>query len=341
MTPPKPRYWQVWLGVLISAVFLVLAVRNIQWTDVWASWMQARWGLLGLGILTLIAGWGVAAVRWRILLAPAPGLRVRDTFAYICIGFLANTVLPFRLGELARATLLGRRKGLGVGRVLGSIALERTCDLFALLGLVLVLGLAMDIPPAIQTAVPTLAVGGLGMLGGLTFLAFHQDRWHRVMPALDRVMPRHVAARIIGLVESISSGALALRRPRALVAMGGLSVLIWGGAGIATWLWIRAFQFPVPWYGAFFVLIMVNLSSAIPSSPGYVGVYHYAAVLALSIWVPDTSLAMAYAFGSHALNMLANVGLGAWFLSQEGLSLKNLNAETPGKGMEQDRRRES
>ena len=327
------RHAQIGLGLAASLIFLSLAVRNIHWSDVWTAWLQARWSLLVRGALILVAGWGVAAVRWRILLA-APGLRVRDTFAYLCIGYLANTVLPFRLGELARATLLGRKRELGVGRVLGSIALERVLDLLALMGVVLLLALAMDIPPAIQAAAATLAVGGMGALVFLAVLAFQKERWHRVAPLLARIMPRRLAERVVGLVEGFASGASAMRRPGALVAAGGLSLAIWGMAGMATWAWVRAFQLPVPWFGAFFVLVAVNLSSAIPSLPGYVGVYHYAAVLALSVWVPEESAALAYAFGSHALNMLANALLGSWFLAREGLSLKGLRAEVAeGAGM--------
>lgn len=324
------RNARLWIGLLVSTLFLILVLRNIQWQDVWSAWMQARWGLLVLGTLALVAGWGVAAVRWRILLAPAPNLRVRDTFAFICIGFLANTVLPFRLGELARATLLGRKKQLGISRVLGSIALERVLDLLAMIGMILLLALVMELPPAVQTAVVTLSAGGLGALLVLVVLAFHQERWQRMTPILARIMPHRLADKITTLIGNFSSGAGVLRKPGALMAAGGLSLMIWSIAGSAAWLWIRAFQLPVPWYGAFFVLIMVNLSSAIPSSPGYVGVYHYAAVLALSVWVPDRSVALAYAFGSHALNMLANVSLGAWFLAQEGLSLNSLKAETVG-----------
>lgn len=322
-----PPYWQVWVGLLISAVFLVLAVRNIQWPEVWSAWRAARLDLLLLGTGLLVAGWGVSAAGWRLLLSPTPGLRVRDTFAYICIGFLANTVLPFRLGELARATLIGRKKGIGISRALGSIALGRVFDLLTLICIVLVVALAMDIPPVIQTALASMAIGGLGALLFLVFLAFHQERLPRFTATLTRFMPHRLAEKVVALVQGFSSGANVLRRPARLLPVIALCALGGSLAGATVWTWTHAFQLSVPWHGAFFVLVVVNLGSAIPSSPGYVGVYHYLAVLALSPWVPDRNAALAYALGTHALNMLANAGLGSYFLAREGISLRGLKSE--------------
>ena len=319
--------WKLVLGLACSAGFLWLAIRNIHWPDVWAAWQQARWDLLVLGTLMLVGCWGLSSVGWRLLLSPAPGLRVRDTFAYICIGFLANTVLPFRLGELARATLMGRKQGLGIGRALGSIALGRVFDLLTLIGIILVVALAMDIPPVIQTALASMAIGGLGALLFLVFLAFHQERLPRFTAVLTRIMPRRLAEKIMTLIQGFSSGANVLRRPGHLLSVLALCALGGSLAGTTVWIWTRAFQLSVPWHGVFFVLVVVNLGSAIPSSPGYIGVYHYLAVLALSPWVPNRNAALAYAIGTHALNMLANVGLGSWFLAREGLSLKSLKSE--------------
>ena len=327
MATHSRKYWQVWLGLFISALFLFLAVRNIHWPEVWSAWQDARIDLLLLSTVVLVASWGVAAIRWRLLLMPASGLRVRDAFAYITIGYLANTVLPLRLGDLARATLLGRKKDLGISRVLGSIALERVLDLLTLIVIALITALVIDIPVAIQAAVATMAIGGLGALAFLVVLAFYQERLHRVIAVLTKIMPHPLAEKVMTLIRNFSMGAGVLRSLGGVISVCGLSLLGWGLVGVSVLIAIQAFHLPVPWYGAFFVLIMVNLGSAIPSSPGYVGVYHYLAVFALSLWVPDRSAALAYAIGTHALNMIANAGLGSFYLTREGVSLRSLKAE--------------
>jgi len=318
--------WRLGLGLLVSALFLFLALRNVHWADVLTAWKGARPSLLAAGGLLLLGGWVVAAVRWRVLLSPAPGLRVRDTFAYICIGFLANTVLPLRLGEIARATWIGRKKGLGVSRALGSIAVERVFDLLSVIIVTLLLTLLVQIPPIIQAGLASMIAAALVAFVGLLALALNQERLRRLTGLLARVMPHRIADRVASIASGFASGAAATRRPATLAAAAGLSLAIWTIGGTATLLWVRAFNFDTPWFAGFLVLVVVNLGSAIPSSPGYVGVYHAAAILALSLWVPKGP-ALAYALVTHALNMLANVVLGSYFLVREGVSLKGIEEQ--------------
>lgn len=322
------------LGLLISAVFLWLALRNVEWAEVLqALRLASPLGLLA-GLPVLVGAWVAAAVRWRVLLDPAPGLRVRDTFAYICIGFLANTVLPFRLGELARATFIGRQKGLGVGRAMGSIAVERVFDLLAAIVLALTLTRLVEIPETTKTALTVMIGLAFVAFGGLLILSFNQDRLHRLTDFFARWLPRPLVERVVGLALGFASGAGVVRRPAGLAAVAGLSAALWTCGGLATLIWIRAFHLDAPWVAGLLVLVSVNLGSAIPSSPGYVGVYHGAAVWALTHWVAKEP-ALAYALVTHALNMLANVVAGSFFLAQKGLSLKGLQdgGMTEGGGM--------
>ncbi|HMP72840.1 MAG TPA: lysylphosphatidylglycerol synthase transmembrane domain-containing protein [Kiritimatiellia bacterium] len=313
-----------WIGLLISGLFLYLALRDVAWSEVLASWRTAQVGGLVGGTLLLVGSWMISAVRWRILLAPSPGLRIRDTFAYITIGYLANTVLPLRLGDLARATLIGRNKGLGISRSLGSMAFERVLDLLTLLAITFALTLLMELPAMIQAGVASMTGLAFGALLFLVIMALNKKRLDLLTRLMSRFMPHHLAERVTTLATNFVSGVDVVHRPLRLIPVIVLSVMVWGCTGLATWVWVGAFQLAVPWFAPLFVLVVINLGSAIPSSPGYVGVYHYLAVLALSIWVPDRNAALAYAFGTHALNMLANVSLGGYFLAREGVSLRAL-----------------
>lgn len=315
-----------WIGLVLSLIFLGLALRNVEWSGVWASWRGARVDLLLLGTALLVGSWFVAAFRWRRLLAGVEGLRARDTFAYIAIGYLANTVLPLRLGDLARASLIGRKKNIGISRALGSIAIERLMDILMLVALTLVLTRALVIPAPIQAGLTGMAAAGLVGLVGLMAVSLNRKHLPRLTAWLARIMPRRLADRVLTLLGNFSSGADVLHRPAGFLSVAALSAGVWVITGVATLAWVAAFHLAVPWYAGFFVLVMVNLGSAIPSSPGYIGVYHYLAMLALSLWTPDRNAALAYAIGTHALNMLANVGLGSFYLVREGVSLRSLKA---------------
>lgn len=319
--------WKSWIGLALSLLFLGLALRHVEWTGVWSAWRAARLDSLGLGAALLAGSWVVVAWRSRTLLSSVAGLRIRDTFAYVAIGFLANTVLPLRLGDLARASLLGRKKNAGISRALGSIVVERLMDVLMLVALTLALMLVLDVPAAIQAGLGSLLAVALVALAGLMLVSLNRARLPRLAAGLARIMPPRLADRLLTLMANFSSGAEVLHRPLGFLAIVGLSVTVWLAAGLGTLAWVRAFHLPVPWYAGFFVLVVVNLGTAIPSSPGYVGVYHYLAVLALSMWTPDRNAALAYAIGTHALNMLLNVGFGSFFLTREGLSLRDFQGQ--------------
>lgn len=323
-------HYKSWIGLILSVAFLYLAIHNVEWRDVFASWREARLDLLLFGVVLLVGSWFVSAVRWRILLLSVKRLRVRDTFAYITIGYLANTILPLRLGDVARASLIGRKKEVGISRALGSIALERVMDLLMLVLLTLALAQIIEIPAPIQAGLSSMMLVAGIALTGMIVLSCTQSRLPRLSQWLSKVMPERFVTRILVLLGNFSSGADVFRKPMKLLAVLALSVMVWAMVGLATLVWIKGFHIEVPWFAGFFVLVMVNLGSAIPSSPGYVGVYHYLAVLALSLWVPDRSVALAYAIGTHALNMLANVALGGFFLAREGVSLQGLRSEAGG-----------
>ena len=317
-----------WIGLALSLLFLGLALRNVEWSGVWSSWRAARVDLLLLGTALLVGSWVIAAFRWRLLLSGVAGLRVRDTFAFILIGYLANTVLPLRLGDLARASLIGRKKELGISRALGSIAIERLMDVLMLVALTLALMRVLEIPAPIQAGLTGMVAAGLVGLVGLMAVSLNRKHLPRLTAFLAKIVPHRLADRGTTLLGNFSSGADVLHRPAGFLSVVALSAGVWLAAGMGTLAWVTAFHLDVPWYAGFFVLVMVNLGSAIPSSPGYIGVYHYLAMLALSLWTPDRNAALAYAIGTHALNMLANVGLGSFYLAREGVSLRSLSTET-------------
>jgi uncharacterized protein (TIRG00374 family) len=263
------------------------------------------------------------------LLSGTARLPLRDTFSYLMIGYLANTVLPLRLGDVARAGLTGRRHGVEAPRVFGSILLERVLDLVVLLVLILALSSAIDVPPTVRAGVALFAGGTLAALATLAGLALASGRLAGLAAARPPFVPRAPFERLLGLVVQLAGGLRTLRSGRQLGQALALSGLAWSLAGLGTLCWVRAFHLDAPWYAGLFVLAVINLGGAIPSSPGAIGVYHYLAVLALSVWVTDQDAALAYAVGTHAVNVLLNLLIGWGCLAREGLALGSIAVASP------------
>jgi uncharacterized protein (TIRG00374 family) len=312
------------VGVLSSAIFLTLALHQVDWARTAAILRETNWVLVCLGIGSAVATLVTFAFRWRVLLSSTAELSVKDTFSYIMIGYLANIVFPLRMGEVARAVLLGRRHGISASLVFGSVVLERTLDLLTVLLLAVAISFAMDIPPVIRAGMMILAGAGLVVLVALLLLSRSESHVLCWVGRLSGFAPRILAERLAMLVERFAEGLSALRHGRELGLVLCLSALAWTIAGTAAVSFIAAFHLPAPWYAGFFVLTVTNLGSAIPSSPGFIGVYHYLAVMALSVWVPDKSEALAYAIGTHGLSMLMNILVGCVCLAKEGIAFRSI-----------------
>ena len=317
-------FWRFWLGLAVSAAFLTMAIRQVDWARTVDTLVLANLSLIGLGAGLLVVTFIVFAVRWRVLLSSSARLSVGDTFLYIMIGYLANTVLPLRLGDVARAVLMGRRHGIGASLVFGSVILERVLDVLTMLVLALGLSLVLDIPPVIRASMMTFAGGALVAFAGLFLLARNEDRLPRLVLRLPAFVPRMLAERLVGLVTQFTRGLRTLRSGQRLGQALLLSGLAWGVAGTGMMVWVKAFHLPAPWYAGLFVLAVINLGGAIPSSPGAIGVYDYLAMLALSVWIMDKSTALGYAIGTHGVNILINIVMGAACLAREGIALRSI-----------------
>lgn len=314
----------LWIGIACSGLFLFLAVRKVDWAQTGHALREADWRLLALGVLALVGTFALFAVRSTVLLRHAIPLRVRDAFSYILIGYLANTVLPLRLGDVARAVLVGREQRASRTLVLSSVVLERVLDIMTLLVVALALAGTVDMPSLVQAGLVAAAAAGLVAMALLLAIARSGDA---VLARLLRVpLAAHwlPSGRLRIMGARFADGLQALRSPRQFALAAALSGLAWLVCGAATAVFVAAFHLGAPWYAGLFVLVVINLGAAIPSSPGFVGVYHFLAVLALSVWVPDKSAALAYAIGTHGLNLLLNVLLGLAALAREGISVRSI-----------------
>jgi len=121
-----------------------------------------------------------------------------------------------------------------------------------------------------------------------------------------------------------------VRSPTRLALSVALTCVGWGMLGLYLMIMVIAFKLPAPLAAALLVLVVTNLGAAIPSSPSSLGVYHVLAVLGLSLWNIDTSAAVAFAIGSHALVITLQILIGlvcAWFEGWRIIGLKRLATE--------------
>ena len=272
-------------GIAISAVFLWLAVRDADAAEVRAALEDARIELVLLAVVVFGFGYLFQALRWqKIANTERPGLRT--FYAMVLGGLAANNVLPVRIGELLRAGWLSREAPMPGGRALGSVALDRVCDV-ATLAVFLVIGIQAVPTPA---WLKRIVVGALLVIVVLAVILVFA-RWYtrtRERERRDRGRLRRIIRDTIEMLGEPVAGR------RAAVWIG-LSFITWTLGTIAVVLVGRSVGIDLAPLDAVFVASALALGVAIPSSPGYVGTYQWLGVASLGLLDVPVNDALAFA----------------------------------------------
>ena len=305
-------------GVVISAIFLWLAIRDADAADVKAALGDAQPGLVLLAVGIFMVGYFFQALRWRkIANTPTPGLRRFYEMA-LC-GLACNNVLPNRIGEVLRAGWLSREAPMPGGRALGTVALDRICDVVTL-ALFLVIGIqAVPTPDWLKRIV----IGALLLLvllaAGLVFA-----RWYTRTRERDR-RTRGRVRRIIRDTIDMLGEPVGRRRAATWLA---LSVITWTLGTFAVYLVARSVGIDLSALEAVFVASALALGVAIPSSPGYVGTYQALGVASLALLDVPASEALAFAILMQASWYVPSTLAGGAILGWRALRRPGLKTTT-------------
>jgi uncharacterized membrane protein YbhN (UPF0104 family) len=313
--------WKLWLGIGVSLTLLWLAFRGVHveelrrsLTDVHVAWLVPVVASLGVRF------W-LTALRWQVLLRPVKAIGVHRLFGVTLIGFMANNVLPARMGEFVRAYALGKSESLSKSLSFATIVLERVFDGFTLL-LFLVVGVVFLHPgPWIVWPAVASFVLYLGVLAGLVWLRSGR----RLGPVLAW-LPDRFRAPAARLLDSFALGLDVLGDGRALATATALSLAVWLVNVAGVYATFVAFSLDLPVHAAFFVLALVALTLALPSAPGYVGTFQVGTVLALKPFGVPEATALSLSLLYHVVNYIPITAAGFAYLASMNLTLGELKA---------------
>lgn len=308
------------VGILISMATLTALILLTDGERVLAALRKVPLPLLLAGAGLVAATLLTRAYAWRVILQDR--IPLPKSFLIINVGYFVNTILPFRLGELARAFLL-MPAGLGFWEALPSVALERMIDfLFALTLLLIGLPYALDFP--VNTTYLYLVGGGavLGM-GLLYLLVKNRERVLRWVETTS-LIPSRWRERAVRFFRSILSSMQVLTNPIRLLQVLVSMALCWGVSLGLQYLLLRAILPEAEFIWAVFALGAVAVGVSVPSSPGNIGLFEASITLALSAFGVDRSLAFTYAITSHAINLIVTTSIGAYGLYREGVGLRDV-----------------
>jgi glycosyltransferase 2 family protein len=320
--------WKLLFGLLVSGAFMYLAFRRIDLRQMLAAFREAQyWYLVPALALVFLSHW-LRAVRWQYLLAPLQVFPLRTLFSSLMIGYLGNGVLPAHLGELIRAYVVGRKSSLSGSAVFGTVVVERLIDLFSV---VVVLALALTVysfPPWVKVS-GYVCFGGSVLAGAfLGLLDIYRAPTLRVVALLTRYLPEAMQARIDRMLHAFLDGIVPLKTWKHYVIVFLLTVAIWLCYAYSFEVLFYAFDFfrtySLPASAALVLLVITTISVIVPSSPGYVGTFHYLCQVSLGLFGVPAGPALTYALVLHGINYLPVMAVGLFCLGVEGVSLGTL-----------------
>lgn len=320
--------WKALLGIGLGVGLLAYSLRDVALGEVAAEIKNAD-PVLFLASIILAAGPVlVRAWRWRALLEPVrAGTSFGARFRATMIGFMANNILPARIGEFARAYTLSRVEPVPIVASIGSLVVERLLD-----GVVVIafLFLAMALPgfPGMgsgaafggQALFVLLLMAG-GALAALGMVLFPDRVTSLAEWFAAKLLPARFRRPVIDGLVALLAGLGSLRQPRLLARAGFWSIGVWLVNTYAFWLGFRAFGIDVPFSAALFLQSIIALAVALPSAPGFFGLWEAAARVGLhEVWGVELQKALGFAVGFHIGSFLTVTIPGLYFAWRLGLS---------------------
>jgi uncharacterized protein (TIRG00374 family) len=310
----RRRVLSISIAAVLAAVLLSYSLRGIDWSEVGRIVAGADWGRLVVAAAIAVAALFLRACRWRILLNAEGHVSVASAFWATAAGFFGNNFLPARAGELVRTFMIGSRSALDNAYVLATALSERVADAAALVVISALVLLVIPAPPGwFATAARPFAIVGLLGAAGIAVLPLLGSVGRR---AIERSpLPHALRPRLVTLMDQSLRGMRAFHDARRLIEFLALTVLIWSVDAVGAVITGTALGLQLPLSVAFLLIAGLGVASALPSTPGYVGIYQFVAVTVLTPFGFSRTTAIAYILVAQAL-MYVVIGfwgsLGLW-----------------------------
>jgi uncharacterized protein (TIRG00374 family) len=304
----------VGIAVSIAAIALIIGSVDVAATADVLARTQPAWLLLAAAFLLVDVV--VRAVRWQRLLAPVARVPIGPMFGYLLIGYLANNVLPARIGELVRCHYLGDRERISRATALGTVVVERVVDIVVVVAIaalaILVLSVRGIVAGAVLIGAAIAALLAVGLAVGIAA--------HRI-PGADRLAAAAARWPRVGAAAGrLRDGLAVAGRPRTLVEALALSAVAWGATLLAFAAVGQAVGVELTIGQASLLASGVALAAAIPSGPASLGTYELAAWrIGLAVGVPGEA-ALAIGLLAHVLVLAITTLGGLAALARLGLA---------------------
>ncbi|ABF41851.1 conserved hypothetical protein [Candidatus Koribacter versatilis Ellin345] len=302
-------------AIALAALLLYLSLRKLDWREVWRAIAACRLPLLGVTLVISFGAYFLRGLRWRVLLNTQAKLPVLRVFWANTAGYLGNNVLPARAGELIRTAMVSSQSGLSKTFVLTTALAERLMDAIVLIiaGTV-VLHVVPNKPDWLdRVSTPLLFVATVAGLALLLMPLFEQTarKLAAKLPFSEKLRQR-----LAGMIEHIADGVRSFHDPVSFLQFALLTFGIWSLDAYATVILAKAMGLQMSILVALLLIVGLAMGSALPSTPGYIGIYQFVAVTVLTPFHFTREQAIAFILIAQANGLVVTAILGSIGLLQ-------------------------
>ena len=334
-----------WFGLGLGAAALVLFFATTDWPRLVDALAGANYWYVVPAVLLYQVSLLFRTARWQLLLRHMREVPIPRLYPVVVVGYMANNLLPLRLGELVRSYYVGEREGVSKTAALATILIERLMDALTLIVFIAVIAVFVPLTAVAEgfgdrTSLPWPLLAGAvsvpfaAVFALLVAIAYAPAHASGTAEAGLRLLPETARSRARSLVDRSIHALEALRSPSSVLMLFALSVPVWLFEGGLFFVVGYSFDLHLSYGGAaemaaalVLAMALANIGAAVPSSPGGIGLFELIAretLVLLPLAVVDRSVAGAYAAVVHAVLLLPIIALGQTVLIADGLSLRSL-----------------
>jgi uncharacterized protein (TIRG00374 family) len=342
------------IGILLSALALYLSFRKVPFADLATYLTTINYFWILPSVFIALISFVIRTLRWQFILGTAHTISFWQAFHPMMIGFMLNCILPGRIGELARPAILQKKDNIPFSTGLATVAAERLFDIILLIILAIIVFAFVHIDPALDISFgkyhlnrETLIAIGAGMfklsaalITGVIIISFSatQKVIKRLIMALPAIfffagsdfknrMQEKICTPLIGFLENFALGFVLIKNPKKVGICIVLSTIIWGLAAFS--YYVMALGCPgirLSYFEIIAIMIIICLFIALPSVPGFWGLWEAGGVFALSLFGISAKEALGFTLANHIIQMVPVIIIGMVSAMTIGVNIWRLSS---------------
>ena len=314
---------QVIVGIVISIVCLYFAFRGINIKESLEVVKNINVLYFVISLILSIIIIALRGLRWDCFIPLKKPIKKRTVVMATYIGYMGNNILPAKLGEVARAYILGVKEDVSKSALIASVVTERLFDVITG-GVILCLSVIFipNLPQTVTYAAIALFVLSIVGFLVLIFLVWKRDFAHKVFHKVFGILPKNIGDKLILFSCNFIDGIGFKNDAKHIFLIFFYTILYLIGQILTISFLLMAFDIKASPIIALFMFAVGGFGFAVPSAPSGIGPFEWAIIFGLSLIGVDRTVAAPYALVYHMMGILPIVVIGFIFLFMLGVDLK-------------------